>query len=308
MIQIRELHPRELEAPDMVRLLSLSIYDPARAPQVAASYAREARRLIGAWEGPVLAGLIGLEVRDAEVEVLHLAVRKDLRGRNIGRRLLTHAAALFRSLPLGLETDRGGVPFYEKCGFSVEPLGEKYPGTERFRCTLRTVDGPDAARERPELRFEELPLDSLDQIKPLWEALNRHHAALSTGWKESFTAFTFSERCRKLTSGGKRVRIDVARNAVTGQIAGYCISSIAADRSGGIDSLFVSDALRGLGAGKRLAQAGLDWLEREGASDVTIVVAEGNEDALPFYARLGFVPRAIHLKRPAGSGGPGAAG
>ena len=29
------------------------------------------------------------------------------------------------------------VEFYRKLGFSIESLGEKYPGVERFRCTLQ---------------------------------------------------------------------------------------------------------------------------------------------------------------------------
>jgi hypothetical protein len=35
------------------------------------------------------------------------------------------------------ETDIDSVNFYLKTGFSVESLGEKYPGRERFRCVYR---------------------------------------------------------------------------------------------------------------------------------------------------------------------------
>ena len=35
--------------------------------------------------------------------------------------------------PLGAETDQASVGFYQALGFTVESLGEKYPGVKRFR-------------------------------------------------------------------------------------------------------------------------------------------------------------------------------
>ena len=34
------------------------------------------------------------------------------------------------------ETDIEAVDFYKKIGFQTVSLGEKYPGVERFKCTL----------------------------------------------------------------------------------------------------------------------------------------------------------------------------
>jgi ribosomal protein S18 acetylase RimI-like enzyme len=34
-----------------------------------------------------------------------------------------------------LETDKEAVFFYEKLGFNIESLGEKYPGVKRYKCT-----------------------------------------------------------------------------------------------------------------------------------------------------------------------------
>lgn len=34
------------------------------------------------------------------------------------------------------ETDKNAVNFYRKIGFNITSLGEKYPGVERFKCTL----------------------------------------------------------------------------------------------------------------------------------------------------------------------------
>jgi hypothetical protein len=43
---------------------------------------------------------------------------------------------------LSAETDADGLGFYKRLGFSVQSLGDKYPGTERFWCSLhRTLPG-----------------------------------------------------------------------------------------------------------------------------------------------------------------------
>jgi hypothetical protein len=36
------------------------------------------------------------------------------------------------------ETDEEAADFYRNIGFTVESLGEKYPGIERFKCTFET--------------------------------------------------------------------------------------------------------------------------------------------------------------------------
>ena len=58
------------------------------------------------------------------------------RGTGIGSSLISFAWNEHRLGELTAETDADAVDFYERCGFSVRSLGEKYPGTERFWCTL----------------------------------------------------------------------------------------------------------------------------------------------------------------------------
>lgn len=82
-------------------------------------------------------GAIGIRrLSDEEVEILHIAVDEHSRRRSLGRRMLNEVLAKERVQTLVTETDRDAVGFYQKCGFAVESLGEKYPGVERFRCTL----------------------------------------------------------------------------------------------------------------------------------------------------------------------------
>jgi len=37
-------------------------------------------------------------------------------------------------MSLEAETDADAVSFYERCGFAITSLGERFPGIERFRC------------------------------------------------------------------------------------------------------------------------------------------------------------------------------
>lgn len=41
-----------------------------------------------------------------------------------------------RIVRIRAETDKDAVGFYKKNGFTITSLGEKYPGVERFDCTL----------------------------------------------------------------------------------------------------------------------------------------------------------------------------
>lgn len=79
-------------------------------------------------------GLIGWRVQGGSLEILQIAVDEENRHQGIGRRLIDGAVALERPHEVVAETDQDAVEFYQRCGFSIESLGEKYPGVERFQC------------------------------------------------------------------------------------------------------------------------------------------------------------------------------
>ena len=68
------------------------------------------------------------------MEILHIAVDERKRHQGIGRRLIDAAVALESPREVQAETDHDAVEFYEHYGFSIQSLGEKYPGVERFQC------------------------------------------------------------------------------------------------------------------------------------------------------------------------------
>jgi ribosomal protein S18 acetylase RimI-like enzyme len=69
-------------------------------------------------------------------EITALAVLPDWRRQGLARSLVYGACAQLDLRVLEAETDGDAVGFYRAAGFSVQSLGERYPGVERFGCRL----------------------------------------------------------------------------------------------------------------------------------------------------------------------------
>ena len=90
-----------------------------------------AKLLLAVLDGRIV-GVAGYVIGDAEVTLLHIATAESLRRDGIGTKLVA-AVAESTDRPLAAETDKTSVGFYRALGFTIESLGEKYPGVERFR-------------------------------------------------------------------------------------------------------------------------------------------------------------------------------
>ncbi len=97
----------------------------------------DTRELYGRFLNDQLVGLIGI-VYDSigEVELKHIAIKSDYRGKGLGRQFIHDYMKVKEIVKMKAETDKDAVGFYTKLGFSIMSLGEKYPGVERFECTL----------------------------------------------------------------------------------------------------------------------------------------------------------------------------
>ena len=62
----------------------------------------------------------------------------------------------------------------------------------------------------------------LDQIKPLWEALNEHHLQHSSNFKEHYDRMTFEKRKTDLLKKAAlgKMRVDLATDKAAGQNVG----------------------------------------------------------------------------------------
>ena len=138
----------------------------------------------------------------------------------------------------------------------------------------------------------------IDRCGPLWDKLNVHHAERSKHFAAAFARRRWEDRrdgifLTRLREGG-RVRVDLAVRE--GVDVGYCITTISAAAVGEIESIYVEEGLRGRGVGRALMEKALAWLDAEGIRHKMLGVGAGNEEALPFYARFGFVPSATVLR------------
>lgn len=95
------------------------------------------RELYGLYVDGELAGIAGIVYGASMVELKHIAIHPDYRRRGYGRQLIKAVMNAAQIGALFAETDAQSLAFYEKLGFAITSLGEKFPGTERFRCVLQ---------------------------------------------------------------------------------------------------------------------------------------------------------------------------
>jgi len=139
----------------------------------------------------------------------------------------------------------------------------------------------------------------LDAVEPLWWKLVEHHKMRSEHFRQEFEAINFDIRKRMLEDKARDglVWVEIAQDYASQKAVGYCISSINRYKQGELESIYVENEFRGKGIGENLVKRSLNWMDEQGSSGKTLVVAKGNEEVLGFYARFGFLPRQILLKQ-----------
>jgi ribosomal protein S18 acetylase RimI-like enzyme len=127
-----------LDEAQVQELLELAVFpDPDKLKQVIARYKQDDRKLLGYESEGEMIGVIGYSFADRQtIEINHIAVVPEMRGKGYGRGLILELLALEKPELVFAETDEDAVDFYRSIGFIIESLGEKYPGVERFKCTF----------------------------------------------------------------------------------------------------------------------------------------------------------------------------
>ena len=146
--------------------------------------------------------------------------------------------------------------------------------------------------------YADISLQDIIQIQPLWEKLNTLHYQDSIYFKDHYANFTFEKRVELIhRMPAEQVKITLVMQ--NGAALGYCLSTVA-DGSGEVDSLYVDEALRGQGVGKRLVEEHVAWLKEKGCDKIRLVVSYGHESVLDFYHACGFFERLTVLEYKAG--------
>ncbi|MCX8085794.1 MAG: GNAT family N-acetyltransferase, partial [Rhodocyclaceae bacterium] len=97
-----------------------------------------------------------------------------------------------------------------------------------------------------------------------------------------------------------RGRLFVLR--IDGAVAGMANALVTVSTALGAPVLLLEDVIvaapyRGRGYGRRLVEHVLDWARAQGLARVTLLADADNAPALAFYARLGFSPSAMVVRR-----------
>ena len=133
-IRARDLDQRSID------VLALAVGDasPSRLAELVVTYDIEESYSIYLCGMDTAFGLIGFEAHSDETATIrHIAVDRSCQRTGIGRLMINAALEELGFRTLDAETSADAVGFYSSCGFNVKSLGEKYPGVERFECTLR---------------------------------------------------------------------------------------------------------------------------------------------------------------------------
>jgi GNAT superfamily N-acetyltransferase len=149
------------------------------------------------------------------------------------------------------------------------------------------------------LEYISADITRIELIRPLWDQLNRHHLANARTFKDHYERWTFDDRKAYFAKVAKTglLRVDLAMDKGSGRYVGYCISSLAEDGDGEIESVYVEEAFRTQGIGSALVTRALAWLTENRSARIRVSVADGNEDVFPFYQEFGFHPRLTVLER-----------
>lgn len=136
----------ETGSAEVMELLGYAVFgDETKAAAVASAYASGGSFGLYGWkEEGALVGLAGIEMtEDGSMEIRHLAVLPENRGRGYARGLLLETMlARAPRYVLAESADETAADFYRALGFMVYSLGVDASGSEWFRCVYE-VEEPE---------------------------------------------------------------------------------------------------------------------------------------------------------------------
>lgn len=135
----------------------------------------------------------------------------------------------------------------------------------------------------------------IDDIKDLWEELNRLHLGKSPYFQHYYKTFTFQARKEALISASEKGQLFIIIAHEKDVKIAYCVASFV-DGIGEIDSIYVKPEYRSAHIGKALMETALEWIKSNRAKKITVKVAFGNEEVFGFYAKFGFAPRLTEMQ------------
>jgi len=133
MINLRNYINQE----EVINLLAECMYpDEERVKREYEQYNSDpAKKIFGRIKNNELVAIIGFVwLSEQEVQLKHISVKSSYRRQGLGKEIINELIEGNHIKRIEVETDKNAVDFYEKIGFKITSLGEKYPGVERFKC------------------------------------------------------------------------------------------------------------------------------------------------------------------------------
>jgi len=97
----------------------------------------------------------------------------------------------------------------------------------------------------------------------------------------------------------------------SGTVVGYVYADVEATNwmelrgpCGVVQDVYVDEAARGLGAGRALVRAAIEWIHSKGRAQVVLLTKTRNEHAQRLFAALGFRPTMVEMTLDQDGGGP----
>lgn len=131
-----------LKNSDLLAVLVESVYNPTEERLIsrADKYIINLNTAVYAYkENDTYRGIIVMDISNINViEILDIAVSARFQKSGIGSSLINHCINMFHPDEVIAETDDDAVEFYEKFGFHILSLGDKYgAGIMRYQCTFK---------------------------------------------------------------------------------------------------------------------------------------------------------------------------
>lgn len=154
--------------------------------------------------------------------------------------------------------------------------------------------------------IREAGLNDLDRLRPVWEPLARHHAAIGSSPLQDDADLAWQVRRDSYARLIADARGFVLVAETRPDVVGYCAVALhdgpddtfpVGDRWAEVSTLAVLPRDRNRGLGSALMDAAEARLGAMGVGDIAVAAMVENEAALAFYRRRGFVPREVVLWR-----------
>lgn len=137
MFSIRPATDSDMQTERFVEIVSRAMWQPNRQKTsefIAQARVRGASVLVACFEDQVVGTIVSEPRDDGSIDIINVATAHSMERHGVGRTMILALLRQSEGRAIRAETDEEAVGFYRSLGFTIESLGERYPGTARYGC------------------------------------------------------------------------------------------------------------------------------------------------------------------------------